>query len=85
MLIQKLFKDNLGDERSMKTDYELLRHIFLSLFPDILKGFFTNPVTAWRRFSVMVIALSSVTIGYLPCLFKEPPNRRAFSEEQAQI
>lgn len=85
MLIRKIFKDNLRDERLLKTEYELLRRIFLKLFPDILKGFFTNPVTAWRRFSVTVIVLSSVAIGYFSCLFKEPPSRSALPREQAQI
>ena len=84
ILIQKLFKDNLRDERLLKTEYELLRRILLKLSPDILKGFFTNPVTAWHRFSVTVIVLSSVAIGYFSYLFKEPPNRGALSGENVK-
>ncbi len=72
MLIKKLFKDNSGGERLLRTEYELLRRIFLKLFPGILKGFFTNPITAWRRLSVTIIVLSCVAIGYFSCLFKNP-------------
>ena len=85
MLIKKLFKDNLRDERLLKTEYELLRRIFLRLFPSILKDFFVEPITAWRRLSVTFAVLMAVAIGYFSYSFKESPNREAPLEEKAQI
>ena len=80
-----MFKKLYGKEEKVLTvEYELLRRIFLKLFPDILRGFFTNPVTAWRRFSVTVVVLLAVASGYIFCLFKEPPNKRTLSGEHVK-
>jgi hypothetical protein len=74
MIIRKVYRDNLKEDKLLKTEYELLQRIFLKLFPNIFKGFFTSPVIAWRRFYVTTIALSGVASGYLSYSFKKPPN-----------
>ena len=74
MIIRKVYRDNLKEDKLLKTEYELLQRIFLKLFPNILKGFFTSPVIAWRRFYITTIALSAVASGYLSYLFKKAPN-----------
>ncbi|MFC1904349.1 glycosyltransferase family 2 protein [Chloroflexota bacterium] len=48
----------------LKVEQELLKRIFRRLLPTILVGFFHNPLSAWRRFSVTVIALFFVALGY---------------------
>ena len=53
-----------GDTRLLSTEYGLLRRILTGLFPRILGGFFINPVVAWRRLSVTLVALSFVALGY---------------------
>jgi hypothetical protein len=85
MLIQKRFRYNNRDEKLLTTEYELLKRIFLKLFPNILKGIFTNPIIAWRKFSVTITVLSSVAIGYLSYLFRDSPNKGYSLEKQAQI
>lgn len=72
MLIKKLYKSNGNKEALLETEYELLRRIFFRLFPGILKGFFINPVIAWRKFYVTTTVLSSVAAGYFSYAFKNP-------------
>lgn len=45
-------------------EHRLLRNILTRLPLNILNTFFHNPVIAWRKTSVAVIALSSVAFGY---------------------
>ena len=72
MLIKKILKSNGSKEMLLTTEYALLRRIFLRLFPDIMKGFFTNPVVAWRRFYVTITVLIAVAAGYYSYAFKNP-------------
>ncbi len=53
-----------GDKKLLKVEYGLLRRIFTGLFPCIFRDFFVNPVVAWRRLSVAVVALLFVALGY---------------------
>jgi glycosyltransferase involved in cell wall biosynthesis len=69
-MFKRVYHDNGNNEKLLDTEYELLKRIFFRLFPGILKGFFTKPVTAWRKFSVTVVILSSTAVGYLSCLLK---------------
>lgn len=82
MLIRKTYKGKLKEEKLLKTEYDLLRRIFLRLFPDMLKGFLTSPINAWRRLSVTAIVLLAVATGYLSYLFRDTPNERPLSAEQ---
>jgi len=72
MLIKKLYKSNGHREGLLDTEYALLRRIFFRLFPGILKGFFTHPVIAWRKFYVTTTVLSSVAAGYFSYALKNP-------------
>lgn len=72
MLIRKLFKSNGNKEALLDTEYTLLRRIFLKLFPNIMKGFLTNPFIAWRRFYVTATVLIAVAAGYYSYAFKNP-------------
>jgi len=57
----------------LSQEHQLLKRILTRLFPSILKGFFSNPVIAWRRLRVTVVALTFVALGYyshlVPALF----------------
>ncbi len=50
--------------RLLNAEYGLLGRILTGLFPRIFRDFFINPVIAWRRLSVAVIALLFVALGY---------------------
>ena len=81
MLIRKSFKGSLNEEGLLKTEYDLLRRILLRLFPSILKDVFVDPIIAWRRLSVSMIALVAVAIGYFSYFFKRFPNRQVLLEK----
>lgn len=49
----------------LDTEYDLLKSIFTRLFPDLVKGFFTDPVIACRKFALTITVLSCVAFGYL--------------------
>jgi hypothetical protein len=53
----------------LNAEHQLLKRIFVRLFPDIAKGFFKNPFNSWRKLRVTVIALSFVALGYFPYPF----------------
>jgi len=72
MLIRKMFNNNGNKEALLNTEYALLRRIILQLFPNIMKGFFTNPIIAWRRFYVTATVLTAVAAGYYSYIFKNP-------------
>ncbi|MCL0041190.1 glycosyltransferase [Dehalococcoidia bacterium] len=52
------------DEDPISQEHQLLKRIFTRLFPNILRGFFSNPIIAWRKLMVTVTALTFVTLGY---------------------
>jgi glycosyltransferase involved in cell wall biosynthesis len=72
MLIKKKFNGNKKGEALLGTEYALLRRIFFRLFPNIMKGFFINPVIAWRRLYVTITVLIAVAAGYYSYTFKNP-------------
>jgi glycosyltransferase involved in cell wall biosynthesis len=49
----------------LSQEHELLRRVLTGLIPGTLLLFFRNPVCAWRRLSVTVLALFFVALGYL--------------------
>lgn len=63
--LKRLYPEDKGQPSVIDTEYNLLKRIFTRLFPDILKGFFTNPIIAWHKFAVTITVLSCVTLGYL--------------------
>jgi len=63
-MFNRTYRDNANSEKLLSVEYQLLGRIFTELFPDIFKRFFTNPIIAWRKFSVTIIALSFVALGY---------------------
>jgi glycosyltransferase involved in cell wall biosynthesis len=68
-LFNRNYRDDRRDEKLLSVEYDLLQRILTSLLPGILKTFFASPITAWRKFSVTVIVLSFVAIGYFTSLF----------------
>ncbi len=68
-MFKKSYRNSNSKEKLLQVEYRLLRRILTKLFPKILGGFFTNPVTAWRKLSVTIIALSFVALGYLKGTF----------------
>ena len=60
----------------LNTEHQLLKRIITKLFPAILRGFFNNPIIAWRKLRVTIIALTFVTLGYYSYLFPSPLNRQ---------
>lgn len=63
-MLRKLYPEVDSGGDSLGQEHQLLRRIFGRLFPNIMRGFFTNPVIAWRRLSVTITALFFVTLGY---------------------
>jgi glycosyltransferase involved in cell wall biosynthesis len=64
-----MFKRSLQNsginEKLLNVEYSLLRRIMFKLFPEILKGFFSSPITAWRKLCITVVVLTSVSAGYI--------------------
>jgi len=56
----------------LSQEHQLLKRILTRLFPSIARGFFTNPVVAWRKLLVSVTALFSVALGYYSYLLPKP-------------
>lgn len=69
-MLKRIYPKTETDTDLLSTEYQLLKRIFFRLLPNILKGFFTNPIVAWRKLRVTVISLFFVTIGYSTCLFQ---------------
>jgi GT2 family glycosyltransferase len=61
---------NVEPANVLGQEHQLLKRILSKLLPSILKGFFTNPLTAWHRLSATVTILFFVTIGYYSHLLK---------------
>lgn len=75
-MFNQSYRDDNNDEKLLGVEYDLLRRILTRLSPEILKGFLKNPVTAWHKLSVTVIALSSVAIGYFTYSFQSLIGRK---------
>jgi glycosyltransferase involved in cell wall biosynthesis len=63
-MLRKLYSQENKGTSLLSPEYELLMHIFVRLFPNILKGLLNNPVIAWRKLWVTVVVLFFVTLGY---------------------
>jgi len=64
-MFKRSYRDSNSKEKLLQVEYQLLRRILTKLFPKILGGFFTNPITAWHRLSITINAVSFVAVGYL--------------------
>jgi GT2 family glycosyltransferase len=62
----------LDEANTLGQEHQLLKRIITRLSPSIAAGVFTNPVRAWRRFSVTFISLLYVSIGYYAHLLPRP-------------
>jgi GT2 family glycosyltransferase len=62
--LKRLCRETSTDENLLSTEHQLLKRIFTRLLPSILKGFFSNPVIAWRQLSVTITGLFFITLGY---------------------
>jgi len=60
----------------LSQEHQLLKRILTRLFPNLLKTLFTNPIIAWRKLQVTIIALTFITLGYYSHLFPTPFNRQ---------
>jgi len=71
--LQKLYPDANPDDGLLNQEYHLLGRIWSRLLPSILKGFFTAPAIAWRRFRITVTVLFFVMLGYFAPIFTQYP------------
>jgi glycosyltransferase involved in cell wall biosynthesis len=81
-MLKKLYSQG---EKVLAVEYSLLKRIMTKLFPRIIKGFLTHPITAWNELYVSTIILSSLSIGYFSCLLGKTPQIMAMPEEQTQM
>jgi len=58
-------EEDKGRPAVLDTEYHLLRRIFTRLFPELIRGFFTDPVVACHEFVLTVTVLPCVSFGYL--------------------
>jgi len=79
-MLKRIYPKTETDTDLLSTEYPLLKRILTRLFPEILKGFFKNPITAWCKLRVTVISLFFVTLGYSTCLFQG-----LFSHREAMV
>ncbi|MFC1906664.1 glycosyltransferase [Chloroflexota bacterium] len=63
-MFKKSYSNSGNSENPLRVEYQLLRRILTRLFPKILGGFFTNPITAWRSLSMTINAIFFVAVGY---------------------
>lgn len=68
-MLQRLYTENNPTEKLLNQEHQLLKRILTRLFPGILKGLFTRPVTAWRRLTAAATILCFVALGYYSHLF----------------
>lgn len=64
-MLKRIYPKTETDTDLLSTEYPLLKRILTRLFPNMLMGSSKNPVIAWRKFWVSLVALSSVALGYL--------------------
>jgi len=62
--LRQVCQNSISGENLLSPEYNLLRRIVSRLIPGILGTFFTNPVAAWRKTRVTIVALAFVTLGY---------------------
>jgi len=67
--LKKLYPNGYEGNSLLNVEHQLLRRIFIRLFPSILKTFLIKPVIACHKLRVTTIALSSVAFGYFSYLF----------------
>ena len=87
-MLKKLYPQAEGNKTDLLSqEHQLLKRIFTRLFPNILKTFFTHPLTAWRKSQVSITVLFFVALGYyshlLPNL-RGKTNNLAYSDSAAK-
>jgi len=80
-VLKKLYPEANSDNDLLNQEYQLLGRILSRLLPSILKGFFTAPVIAWRRFRITVTVLFFVTLGYCAPIFTQCSREDYYREE----
>ncbi|MCL0053248.1 glycosyltransferase [Dehalococcoidales bacterium] len=63
-MMKRLYPEAEKGKDLLSQEHQLLKRIFTRLFPNILRGFFSNPIIAWRKLRVTLTALTFVTLGY---------------------
>lgn len=63
-MLKKLYPEANSGVDLLKQEHQLLNRILFHLFPDIFRTFFRSPITAWRKFSVTIVTLTFVGLGY---------------------
>ena len=77
-MLKRLYPEAAEGENVLSTEQQLLKRIFIKLFPSILKTLFRNPIISWRKLQVTIIAVSSVALGYFSYRFQT-----LFSQEKS--
>lgn len=64
--LKRLYHKSEGD--ILNQEHQLLKRIFVILFPEILRTFFIHPIIAWRKLQVTVTVLFFLALGYYATL-----------------
>jgi glycosyltransferase involved in cell wall biosynthesis len=84
-LIKSLGTETGHEAGTLGTEYRLLRRILAGLIPRTLLLFLRNPVRAWRRLSVTVLALFFVALGYFSQALSAAGDRRKLLVQQEGV
>lgn len=69
-MLKKVYPEGDKDANLLSPEYQLLKRIFSRLLPSILKGFFRNPIIAWKKLCVTFVSLIFVALGYCSHFFQ---------------
>ena len=69
-MLKRLYPEADEGKNLLSTEHQLLKRIFIKLFPSILKTLFRNPIISWRKLQVTIIAVSFVALGYFSYRFQ---------------
>ncbi len=75
-MFNRIYQNKNNGEKVLGVEYQLLKRILGKLLPEILRAFLRNPAIAWKKFSVTIIALSFVALGYFSYLLQSLLGRR---------
>lgn len=64
-MLQMVYRREPGSESFLHTERNLLKQIVTNLLPQIFRNFLRSPRVAWRRLSITLLSLLSVTLGYV--------------------
>jgi glycosyltransferase involved in cell wall biosynthesis len=69
-MLKRLYPEADKGKNLLSTEHQLLKRIFIKLFPSILKTLFRNPLISWRKLQVTIITVSFVALGYFSYRFQ---------------